>query len=110
MHQLFLNLITNALQAMAAVPDRPAMLRVTSGVMAGSSDIAVTVEDSGLGISEKDKGHILDPFYSTKATGTGLGLTICRFILKAHRGSLQIGANKPYGTIVRVVLPGGGEQ
>jgi signal transduction histidine kinase len=109
LHQVFLNLITNALEAMAVLGDRPAVLRLTSGVMAGTADIAVTVEDTGVGMPDKENGRVLDPFYSTKAMGTGLGLTICRFILKAHHGSLQIGPNKPHGTSVRVVLPGGGE-
>jgi signal transduction histidine kinase len=108
LHQLFLNLVTNALEAMDAVRDRPAVLRLTSGIVAGSSDIAVTVEDTGLGMPDKDDGRVLHPFYSTKAAGTGVGLTICSFILKAHGGNLHIGANKPHGTIMRVVLPGAG--
>jgi signal transduction histidine kinase len=110
LHQVFLNLITNALEAMAAVTDRPAVLRVTSGGVQSSSAIAVTVEDTGVGISDKDRGRILEPFFSTKIAGTGIGLSICRVILKAHGGSLHVGANQPHGTIVRVILPGGVDE
>jgi signal transduction histidine kinase len=107
LHQVFLNLITNALEAMAAVADRPRVLRLTSGVVADSSDIAVTVEDTGVGIADKDSGRIFEPFFSTKIAGTGVGLTICRVIVKAHSGSLQVRANEPHGTIFRVTLPTG---
>jgi signal transduction histidine kinase len=108
LRQLFLNLITNALEAMTDVSGRPSVLRVTSGI--ASSNIVVTVEDTGVGIADKDASRILEPFFSTKAAGTGVGLTICNVILKAHGGSLQVSANKPYGTIARVTLPAGGDE
>ena len=110
LHQVFLNLMTNALEAMAAVPQRPPALRVTSGMVQGSSDIAVAVEDTGIGITDQESKRILEPFFSTKAAGTGVGLTICRVILKAHGGDLQISATKPHGTVARVVLPTGGYE
>jgi signal transduction histidine kinase len=110
LHQVFLNLITNALEAMAAASDRPSLLRVTSGVVQGSSDIAVTVEDTGVGIPDKDSGRILEPFFSTKIAGTGVGLTICRVILKAHGGRMHLSTNQPHGTIVRVILPSVGDE
>jgi len=109
LHQVFLNLITNALEAMAPI-DRPSVLRITSGIVANSSDIAVTVEDTGVGIADKDRSRIMEPFFSTKVAGTGIGLTICQVILKAHGGSLQVGANEPYGTIFRATLPMSGDE
>ena len=110
LHQVFLNLITNALEAMGAVTGRPSVLTVSSGIVAGSSDIAVTVEDTGIGIADKDSGRIFEPFFSTKAAGTGVGLTICQVIIEAHGGKLQVSANQPYGTIFRVILPRGGNE
>lgn len=110
LHQVFLNLITNALEAMAGITDRPSVLRVTSGVVAGSSDIAVTVEDTGVGIEDKDIGRIMEPFFSTKFTGAGVGLTVCQVIIAAHGGSLFVCANEPHGTIFRVTLPTGEEH
>jgi signal transduction histidine kinase len=108
LHQVFLNLVTNALEAMNGVSGRPSVLRITSGI--ASSDIAVTVEDTGVGIADKDKARVLEPFFSTKVAGTGIGLTICNVILQAHGGSLQVSANEPYGTIVRVALPIGDDD
>jgi signal transduction histidine kinase len=110
LHQLFLNLITNALEAMGAVAGRSSVLTVRSGVVPGSSDIAVTVEDTGVGIGDADSDRIFEPFFSTKAVGTGVGLTICRVIVEAHGGTLAVSANQPHGTIFRVVLPAGADE
>jgi signal transduction histidine kinase len=107
LHQVFLNLITNALEAMAAIADRPCVLRLTSGVVADTSDVRITVEDTGVGIADKDNSRILEPFFSTKVAGTGVGLTICKVIIEAHGGSLQVFANEPHGTIFCVTLPTG---
>jgi len=109
MHQVFLNLITNAMEAMTGVTGRPCMLTVATGIETGASNIAVTVEDNGVGIAAKDRDHIFEPFFSTKAAGSGVGLTICRVIAEAHGGMLEVCANKPYGTIFRVILPVSGE-
>ena len=110
LHQVFLNLITNALEAMSGVTDRTPVLRITSSTMAGSSDVAVTVEDTGVGIAGKNSDQIFEPFYSTKAAGTGIGLSICKVIIEAHGGSLTVSANRPYGTTFRVILPVSGEE
>lgn len=107
LHQVFLNLITNAIEAMAAVPGRPSLLRLSSGMATDSSDLVVTVEDTGVGIPDNDIGRAAEPFFSTKSTGSGVGLTLCKAILKAHGGRLSMSANKPYGIIVRVALPTG---
>jgi signal transduction histidine kinase len=110
LHQLFLNLIANALEAMSAVAGRSAVLMVRTFATAGFSDIAVTVEDTGVGIADTDSDRIFEPFFSTKAAGTGVGLTICRVIVEAHGGKLEVCTNKPSGTIFRVILPEGGED
>jgi signal transduction histidine kinase len=67
----------------------------------------ITVEDSGPGIGSKDKDSIFDAFFTTKTSGMGMGLAICRSVVESHRGTLAAFANKPYGTIFRVALPGG---
>ena len=110
LHQLFLNLITNALEAMNTVAGRSSVLRVRSRLVTGSSEIAVTVEDTGVGIGDADSDRIFEPFFSTKAVGTGVGLTICRVIVEAHGGTLAVSANQPHGTIFRVVLPAGADE
>ena len=110
LHQVFLNLIANAQEAMAAASGRLSLLTIRSSVVAGSSDIAVDVEDTGVGIADAESGRIFEPFFSTKAAGSGVGLTICKVIVEAHGGRLQVRANQPHGTIFRVVLPGSGYE
>lgn len=105
LQQVFLNLIMNAIEAMHSVTDRTRGLRVTSDIIRGSSDILITIEDSGAGIDRKDKDRIFEPFFTTKSTGTGIGLNICRSIIDSHGGDLRASANNPYGTIIHLVLP-----
>jgi len=105
LQQVFLNLTMNAIEAMHSVTDRPRRLWITSELTEDSSAILVTIKDSGAGIDSKDRGSIFEPFFTTKSAGTGIGLTICRSIIDAHGGSLQVSANHPHGTIFEVVMP-----
>ena len=107
LQQVFLNLFSNAIEAMNSVTDRARNLQVRTNVVQGSSDVVVTVEDSGTGLGGEDKDRIFEPFFTTKSTGTGVGLTICRVIIESHGGSLVALANKPYGAIFEVTLPSG---
>jgi len=105
LQQVFLNLITNAIEAMGPITDRARVFRVRSDIYQESSQIVVAVEDTGTGIEIKDRDQIFEPFFTTKSTGTGIGLSICRMIIESHGGSLRASANKPYGTIFHVILP-----
>jgi signal transduction histidine kinase len=105
LQQVFLNLIMNAIDSMRSVTDRTRRLRLTSDIVQGSSEILITIEDSGVGIDGKEKDRIFEPFFTTKSTGTGIGLTICRSIIDSHGGSLRASPNNPYGTIFHLVLP-----
>ena len=105
LQQVFLNLISNAIEAMSSVTDRARNLQVRTDVVQESSDVVVTVEDSGTGLGGEDKDRIFEPFFTTKSTGTGVGLTICRVIIESHGGSLVALANRPYGAIFEVTLP-----
>jgi signal transduction histidine kinase len=107
LQQVFLNLILNAIEAMGSITDRARVLRASSDINQDSSDVVVTVEDSGTGIEGKDNDRIFEPFFTTKSTGTGIGLTVCRVIIESHGGSLRASTNGPYGTIFRVTLPTG---
>ncbi len=70
-----------------------------------SSDLLVTIEDSGAGIEDKDIGRIFDPFFTTKSSGTGIGLAVCYSIMDSHGGGLRAFVNRPYGMIFEVVVP-----
>jgi signal transduction histidine kinase len=105
LHQVFLNLIVNAIEAMRSVSDRVHLLRITSDVILESSGVLVTVEDSGTGIAQQSRDQIFEAFFSTKSSGTGLGLTISRSIVESHGGSIRVSSNNPHGTIIFVALP-----
>ena len=105
-HVMF-NLITNAIDAMDSVIDRPRILRVKSELN-GSESVIVTVEDSGTGIALENIDRIFDTFFTTKPHGMGMGLAICRSIVESHGGRLSASPGYPHGAIFRIVLPIGG--
>lgn len=101
LRQAFLNVMTNAAEAMAG----GGVLTLTVG-RAGSS-IEVGVSDTGPGLDPAEVDRALKPFYSTKPTGTGLGLPLVARILAAHSGGLSIESRPGHGTRVRIALPAG---
>ena len=101
LQQVFLNLIMNAIEAMRPVTDRVRLLRIRSDFIQDRSGVLVTVEDSGTGIVPADKDRIFEPFFSTKSTGTGIGLAICKSIVEAHGGHLRASANSPRDDLSR---------
>ena len=93
------NLINNAVEAMP----RGGRLTLEAGVE--GSEYVIVVGDDGEGISEDDLSLIFRPFFSTKETGVGLGLTYCREVVEAHLGSIEVESEKGGGTVVTVRLP-----
>jgi signal transduction histidine kinase len=92
---------------MRTVTDGVRLLRIKSDFIQERSGILITVEDTGTGIESKDKKRILEPFFSTKPTGTGIGLAICQSIIEAHGGHIRVSDNRPRGAIFHVALPEG---
>jgi two-component system sensor histidine kinase HydH len=99
--QVLLNLVVNALQAMSTGGT------LTLGAEVGRDHVAVAVTDSGPGIPPETLSRIFDPYFTTKTGGLGLGLTIARRIVEAHRGSLEAESQPGRGTTFRVRLPRG---
>jgi len=101
LQQVFLNLLNNALDAVA----EGGRIMVTSRAVAES--VVVMVEDNGCGIPEELHDRIFDPFFTTKAPGegSGLGLSICHTIMKGLGGSLSFDSAPGEGTVFRVRLP-----
>jgi C4-dicarboxylate-specific signal transduction histidine kinase len=98
-----LNLIMNGIEAMIAITDRPRTLWVQSRVDE-SGDVMVTVRDSGSGLgSEGDR--VFTPFFTTKANGMGMGLSISRSLVESHGGRLWATPNSPHGAIFSFTLP-----
>ncbi|MGF6260999.1 PAS domain S-box-containing protein [Paraburkholderia youngii] len=104
LQQVMLNLIVNAIDAMSAVDEGPRELTVGSDMNEPGS-VVVTVRDSGPGIAPEDTAHLFEPFYTTKASGMGMGLSICRSIIEAHGGRLWASANVPHGAIFQFTVP-----
>lgn len=98
--QVLLNLALNAVQA----ADGPGEVVVRGGV-GGTGRARITVSDHGPGISEEVRGHLFEPFYTTKNDGTGLGLAVARQIVEAHGGTIVVEANEPRGTRFVIELP-----
>jgi PAS domain S-box-containing protein len=104
MQQVVLNLILNAVEAMGSV-DEGARVLVLSTEHSGTGDVLVAVRDSGPGIDLELREHLFDAFYTTKPSGLGMGLSICRSIIVAHGGRLWAGANDPGGAVFQFILP-----
>jgi PAS domain S-box-containing protein len=102
--QVVLNLVINALEAMSAVTDRSRELIITTR-NTGERQVEVTVEDSGTGLDPSAASKMFDPFYTTKPTGMGMGLSICRSILHAHGGRLWATAKDGQGTMFHFSVP-----
>jgi PAS domain S-box-containing protein len=104
LQQVVLNLVTNAVDAMSSVTDRKRILIVRSE-MSGADNVLITVEDSGTGIELSDTSRIFDAFFTTKAQGMGMGLSICRTIIESHGGQLSFSARSPHGSSFSAKLP-----
>jgi signal transduction histidine kinase len=105
LQQVLLNLITNAIDSMAA-KDGPRVLCVKSEVHDGGG-VIVSVADTGTGIGSQALERIFDPLFTTKSGGMGMGLSICRSIIEAHDGRLWVAPNKPEGAVFQFMLADG---
>jgi C4-dicarboxylate-specific signal transduction histidine kinase len=108
LQQVLLNLITNAIDSMAA-KDEPRVLCVKSDVHAGGG-VIVSVADTGTGIGSQDLERIFNPLFTTKSGGMGMGLSICRSIIEAHDGRLWVAPNKPQGAVFQFMLHADGAK
>ena len=102
--QVLINLLLNAIEALASVSGRPRRI-VLESVPAGPALVELRVRDNGPGIAPADRDRIFDALYSTKPNGTGVGLSISRAIVEAHGGRIECTAAEPHGALFRVVLP-----
>jgi signal transduction histidine kinase len=100
--QVLLNLITNAIHAMAT-RDEPRVLSVRSEAYQ-EGGVLVSVADTGLGIDPHNMNRIFNPLFTTKPDGMGMGLAICRSIIEAHDGRLWVTANTPQGAVFQFTL------
>jgi PAS domain S-box-containing protein len=104
LQQVILNLILNAAEAMSGIDEGAREMRISTGREA-SNGVLVSVRDLGPGLDPQSVDHLFEAFYTTKPDGLGMGLAICRSIIKAHGGRLWATANEPRGAVVQFTLP-----
>jgi PAS domain S-box-containing protein len=102
LQQVLLNLIINAIEAMRDVGEKERELLIIT--RHGPDGVSVEVRDSGPGFAPADIDRVFEAFYSTKPSGLGLGLSICRSIIEAHNGRLWASANQPRGASFQFAL------
>jgi len=97
--RLFINLLLNAVQAM---PDGG---KLSVNAYRRDDDNVIVIEDTGIGIPEESLENLFKPLYTTKAKGTGLGLAVCKKIVDAHDGTINVESTVGKGTIFTITLP-----
>ncbi len=100
LHQVLLNLLLNATQALDGAGRISVMISQVD-----ESSVSVSINDTGLGISPENLAHIFRPFFTTKGHGTGLGLPLARRIAEEHGGKLEVTSDLGHGSTFTLVLP-----
>ena len=104
LQQVVLNLILNAVEAMSSEEEGARELSIRTE-QSQTGGVLVEVRDLGPGIDREHLERVFEPFYTTKTSGVGLGLAICRSIIVAHGGRLWVDVNEPRGAVFRFTLP-----
>jgi two-component system NtrC family sensor kinase len=101
LHQVFLNLVNNSCDAM---PDG-GQLEITTRYLHHSQQVEIIFSDSGGGLAPNVIEHLFEPMFTTKESGSGLGLLIARDIIAEHRGEIELVSGSPAGAVFRLILP-----
>ena len=109
LQQVLVNLILNAVEAMSSVEGGTRELSITTE-QSQTGGILVAVHDSGPGIDPVNLDRVFEPFYTTKTSGVGMGLSICQTIINGHGGRLWMSANEPQGAVFQFILPAAQED
>jgi PAS domain S-box-containing protein len=100
--QAFTNILDNAIDAMP----EGGTLDLETSFISQLKEISIIIKDSGIGLTPEEIEMLFQPYYSTKASGFGLGLPLAKDIVEAHRGKIQVDSDKGKGTTFIVILPG----
>jgi PAS domain S-box-containing protein len=104
LQQVIINLLMNGIEAMEPIVDRPRELLVRSATD-GAGHLILNVTDCGTGISAEIANRLFDAFFTTKSSGLGMGLSICRSIAEAHGGRMSASSNEGPGATFQLALP-----
>jgi signal transduction histidine kinase len=105
LQQVMLNLIVNAIQAMSGILEGARELQITTDAVPSEGGVCVAVRDTGPGLSPERLPRLFEPFYTTKADGMGMGLSICCSIIEAHGGRLWATRCEPRGALFQFAIP-----
>jgi PAS domain S-box-containing protein len=108
LQQVIINLLINGIEAMEPITDRPRELFIRSA-RDDMGHLTLSVTDSGIGISPENVNRLFNAFFTTKSSGLGMGLSICRSIVEAHGGNMSASSNEGPGATFQLVLPLQGE-
>lgn len=100
-YRALLNILVNAMQAM---PDG-GVLRVSTGIVESDGSVFISIQDSGIGMSEEKAAEIFKPFFTDKNRGTGLGLAITKNIVEQHHGTISVTSRENEGSTFTITLP-----
>ena len=109
LQQVVLNLVLNAVEAMASVEASTRLLLISTE-QNRADEVLVAIRDSGPGIEPDHLERIFEAFYTTKSKGVGMGLSICRSIISAQGGRLWAETKRPHGAVFLFTLPSAGES
>src|SRR5205823_9995914 len=109
LQQVIINLVMNGIEAMQPVTDRPRELVIRSG-QNETHRVLLSVTDCGVGISAENANRLFSAFFTTKSSGMGMGLSICRSIIEAHGGRMSAHRNEGPGATFQFVLPSHQEE
>ena len=104
LHQVIINLVMNGIEAMQPIMDRPRELVIRSG-QDEAHWVFLSVTDCGVGISAENADRLFNAFFTTKSSGMGMGLSICRSIVEAHGGRMSARGNERLGATFQFALP-----
>jgi C4-dicarboxylate-specific signal transduction histidine kinase len=104
LQQVIFNLVINSIEAMQSITDRPRELVIRTE-QDGSRQVRVTVTDCGVGFSAESASQLFNTFFTTKSSGLGMGLSICRSIIELHGGRIWAVPNVPHGATFQFTLP-----
>lgn len=107
--QVLINLVMNAIEALSEVSNRTRTLRITT-LNPDDKTVELRIADNGIGLDPDVMERVFDSFYTTKAQGMGMGLTISHTIIERHRGTLKAQVAEPYGSCFSFVVPIAGNE
>lgn len=103
LQQVLVNLVLNAVQAMRDTP--PGLRQIEIETRGDTGNVMLSIRDRGHGIPPERLGNVFEPFYTTKSSGLGMGLAICRRLIEAHGGRIEAGNHEDGGAVFSFSLP-----